>query len=184
MSDERGAGPGTSKPGAGRNLAEAIAAGLAFGSALCWAGTCLVGSFRPAGLAVPYWSDLPWLRTDTCGIIAFALLTISFPVSEYLRRLRGRGTSGGPECGRGVTLAVTLAWTTATLGAALVVYLSVNAVTHPITMGMAATHVLPWPTEGTLRVVALLGASLGVAAQRLASSFGEPPGTVPGESVI
>ena len=31
-----------------------------------------------------------------------------------------------------------------------------NTVTHPATQQIQATHLLSWPTEGTLRVVALL----------------------------
>jgi len=38
---------------------------------------------------------------------------------------------------------------------ATLLYLSVNAVTHPATLLIRATHVLPWPSEGTLRVLAL-----------------------------
>ena len=42
----------------------------------------------------------------------------------------------------------------------LVVYLSANTVTHPMTAGIQATHWLSWPTEGTLRVI-VLGLCLG-----------------------
>ena len=46
--------------------------------------------------------------------------------------------------------------TVAVLATGLFGYLSVNAVTHPATQQIQATHLLSWPTEGTLRVVALL----------------------------
>jgi hypothetical protein len=47
-----------------------------------------------------------------------------------------------------------------------VVYLSANAATHPWTLGTAATHVLDWPSESTLRVVALLVAAASVTIWR------------------
>jgi hypothetical protein len=50
----------------------------------------------------------------------------------------------------------------AVLSTALVVYLSVNAVTHPATLLIQATHFARWPTEGTLRVIALLLCVLSV----------------------
>ena len=68
-----------------RLVIEAITAGLAFGSLLSWASTCLVGSFRPQGLANPYWPSVPNLRTDTAGLIAFIICAICLITSEYLR---------------------------------------------------------------------------------------------------
>jgi len=46
--------------------------------------------------------------------------------------------------------------TTAVVATGLAVYISVNAVTHPATLEIQATHLAAWPTEGTLRVAALL----------------------------
>jgi hypothetical protein len=46
--------------------------------------------------------------------------------------------------------------TVAVLATGLFGYLSVNAVTHHFTLQIQATHLLSWPTEGTLRVAALL----------------------------
>ena len=42
------------------------------------------------------------------------------------------------------------------LATGLVVYLSVNTVSHPASLNLQATHLAPWPTEGTLRVIALV----------------------------
>src|ERR1700689_2319480 len=67
---------------------EALTAGLAYGAGLCWVSVCLVASFRPDGLSAPYWWDLPGLRTDTSGIIAFFVLAICLAASEYLRLRR------------------------------------------------------------------------------------------------
>ena len=58
--------------------------------------------------------------------------------------------------GRAVLLAMAAAETVAVLATGLFGYLSVNTVTHPATQQLQATHLLSWPTEGTLRVAALL----------------------------
>ena len=153
------------RPGGGFWLAvEAAAAGLAFGSLLLWASTCLVGSFRPQDLADPYWHGLPWLRTDTSGFAAFVVAAVCLLSSEYLRLRRRR--RGGPAAPAGAApprtasgaalLAMAAAETVAILATGLFGYLSVNAVTHPATLQIQATHLLSWPAEGTLRVAALL----------------------------
>jgi hypothetical protein len=48
-------------------------------------------------------------------------------------------------------LAVAMAKTIAVLATAVVVYLSVNAVTHPATLALHLTHLAPWPAEGKVR---------------------------------
>jgi hypothetical protein len=58
--------------------------------------------------------------------------------------------------GGAVLLAMAAAETVAVLATGLFGYLSVNTVTHPATQQLQATHLLSWPTEGTLRVAALL----------------------------
>jgi hypothetical protein len=168
------------RPGGGGWLAvEAAAAGLAFGSLLEWASTALVGSFRPLDLADPYWRGVPWLRTDTSGFAAFVVAAVCLLTSEYLR-LRRRRSAASPGAvpqaasagavpqaasagaapptapGGAVLLAMAAAETVAVLATGLFGYLSVNTVTHPATQQLQATHLLSWPTEGTLRVVALL----------------------------
>jgi hypothetical protein len=139
---------------------EALMAGLAYGAGLCWVSVCLVASFRPDGLGAPYWWDVPGLRTDTSGIIAFFLLAVCLAASEYLRLRRRQDASvtPGPDWA-GATmrpLALAISETVALLATGLAGYLSVNAVTHPWTLGIHATHLAAWPTEGTLRVAALL----------------------------
>jgi hypothetical protein len=153
--------------------AEAAAAGLAFGALLEWASTALVGSFRPQDLADPYWHGVPWLRTDTSGFAAFIVAAICLLSSEYLRlRRRRRAAFAGPAprspvpageappspvpAGEGALLAMAAAETVAVMATGLFGYLSVNAVTHHYTLQIQATHLLSWPTEGTLRVAALL----------------------------
>jgi hypothetical protein len=144
-------------------IIEAVATGLAYGAGLCCAGALLVASFHPWDLAMPYWSRLAWLRTDTCGAAAFVVVAVTLVVSEYLRlrrnggrRRRASGLSSRSYLGRAVAEVI------AVLSTALVVYLSVNAVTHPATLSIRATHFATWPTEGTLRVIALLLCVLSV----------------------
>ena len=157
--------------GNGQRLAlEALAAGLAYGAGLCWAGTCLVASFRPGNLSAPYWSDVPALRTDTCGILAFAALAVCLTASGYLRlrRRRDAPVTPGPAALTGTAALLTLAAsrTAVILATGLVAYLSVNAVTHPATLQIRATHLAAWPTEGTLRVAALLVCACSVTVLR------------------
>lgn len=150
------------RPGGDAWLAvEAATAGLAFGSLLEWASTALVGSFRPLDLADPYWRVVPWLRTDTSGFAAFIVAAVCLLSSEHLRLRRRRSAASAgavppPTAPGGVLLAMAAAETVAVLATGLFGYLSVNAVTHPATQQIQATHLLSWPTEGTLRVAALL----------------------------
>ncbi len=48
----------------------------------------------------------------------------------------------------------------------LFVYISVNSITHPQTLVLPATHLLSWPTESTLRAVALIIAAIAVTVAR------------------
>jgi len=150
--------------------AEALAAGLAYGAGLCWASVCLVASFRPAGLGAPYWSVIRGLRTDTCGIVAFAVAAVCFGASEFLRLRRRQGVPAlaGPRAPLTTPALLTLAAaeTVAILATGLVVYLSVNDVTHPATLGLHATHLVDWPTEGTLRAWALFLCACSVTVLR------------------
>jgi hypothetical protein len=160
-----------------RGLAiEAAALGLGYASVLCWASTCLVASFGAP--FTPYWPDIPWLRTDTTGIIAFVLAAAGLVVSKYLRlrRLRsGPAPRQMSERSAAVHAGQAVAETAAILATGVVAYLSVNAVTHGITLRMQLTHVLSWPSEGTVRVIALLICALSVAVTRYlrASADGE-----------
>jgi hypothetical protein len=141
------------------SVLEAWATGLAYGGGLCWVSVCLVGSFRPADLGDPYWSALSHLRTDTTGIGAFFVVAVCLSTSEYMRLRRRRDSSAGLGSelsgGTPLLLALSASRTIAILATGLVVYLSVNTVTHPATLDLHATHLAPWPTEGTLRVLAL-----------------------------
>lgn len=147
-------------------VVEAWAAGVAYAAGLCWVSVCLVAMFQPTDLSSPYWRDIPRLRTDTCGIVAFFVTAVCLGTSEYLRLQRRRGVLGTPGrrvgqlTGSWSLIALATSETVAVMATGLVVYLSVNAVTHPVTLGVQATHWASWPTEGTLRVI-MLGLCLG-----------------------
>jgi hypothetical protein len=152
-------------------VVEAVATGVAYGAGLACASALLVACFHPSDLGMPYWSRLSGLRTDTCGAASFLVVAIALVVSEYLRLRRNGGrrrrTSSMRYRGSWTYFARAVAEVTALLATGLVVYLSVNAVTHPATLTMSATHFTRWPTEGTLRVCALLLCVLSVGSLRL-----------------
>jgi hypothetical protein len=137
---------------------EAAAFGVGYTCLLCWASTCLVAIFGGASLASPYWPVLPWLRTDTTGAITFALAAVSLVISKYLRLRRSTaGAIARNPVNRpaGMQLAQAVAETAAVLATSLVAYLSLNVVTHSVTLRLQLTHLWPWPSEGTARVAAL-----------------------------
>jgi hypothetical protein len=166
---------GASDLGNRRLAVEAATFGVGYASLLCWASTALVGSFGGAPLSSPYWSDLPWLQTDTTGVGAFALAAVSFIVSRYLRLRRSSGAAPvrQPTDRPAVALAAqATAETAALLATAIFVYLSINAVTHYDTMRIHLTHLLSWPSEGTVRVIALGICAVSVAVTRYVRSAG------------
>jgi len=59
-----------------------------------------------------------------------------------------------------------MAETAAVLCTAVVIYLSFNAVTHPETLALQLTHLLPGPSEGTVRVISLGICLVAVATSR------------------
>jgi hypothetical protein len=136
---------------------------------LWWGSVCLLASFRPHDLGVPYWAAIPDLRSDTSGILTFFAFAVFFGCSEFLRlrrhrpRVAARGR-GAPL--RGAVAALAVSETVAVLATSLVIYLSVNAVTHPVTLNMQATHFFAWPTEGTLRMIALVLCVFSISALR------------------
>jgi hypothetical protein len=149
-----------------RRLAvEAATAGLAFAALLGWASTALVGSFRGQDLPGRYWQPIP-VRTDTSGFIAFLVAAICLATSEYLRlRRRREAVPASPPDGA-ATMVLAAAETVAVLATGLFVYLSFNAITHPGSLLLHITHLLPWPAEGTVRVVALVLCACSVAVWR------------------
>jgi hypothetical protein len=155
---------------------EGAATGLAFASGLGALSVFAVASFRPQELPSPYWSRISALRTDTFGFVCFVVASLALMQSEYLRLTRTARRDSAPQDSRPLDR-ITAAGARALVVAAtaLVVYLSLNAVTHPQSLNLHATHFLSWPTEGTLRVVALIAVAVAVAVartQRIAMGHG------------
>jgi hypothetical protein len=165
-------------------VVESAAFGLGYTAVLIWSGTALVASFG-GGPANPYWPVIPYLRTDTTGFIAFAIAIVSLAVSRYLQLRRRGGAPVQPVTRPAGVLAVqAVAETAAILSTGLVVYLSLNAVTHPATLRLQLTHLLPWPSEGTVRVIGLGVCLVAVATSRYlraAASGPARPQRSPGE---
>jgi hypothetical protein len=145
---------------------ESVAFGVGYSAMLIWVGSALVASFT-GGEADPYWPVIPFLRTDTAGDLAFAVAIVSLVVSRYLQ-LRRRGAAAAQPAVRpaGLVMVQAMTETAAVLCTAVVIYLSFNAVTHPETLERQLTHLLPGPSEGTVRVIALGICLVAVAASR------------------
>jgi hypothetical protein len=158
-----------------RLMVESAAFGLGYTAVLIWAGSALVASFSD-GEASPYWPAIPHLRTDTTGVLAFAVAFVSLVVSKYLRLNRRSATPVKPVVRTpGVTLVQAVAETAVVLATGLVIYLSVNAVTHPWTLTLQLTHLWPWPSEGTVRVLALGICLVAVATSRYLRATASQP---------
>jgi hypothetical protein len=159
----------TTVRGERRLLIEAAAADLAYASVLCWASTRLVATFGGEPLSGPYWPSIPWLRTDTTGILSFALAAVCLVVSKYQRLLRLRTNPPAqqlPERPAGIMAAQSVAETAAILATG-VRCLSLAQCRDPQLHAPAhVTHVLFWPSEGTVRVIALIICVVAVAATR------------------
>jgi hypothetical protein len=98
-------------------------------------------------------------------IWAGSALVASF--SKYLQLNRRSAAPVKPVVRTpGVTLVQAVAETAVVLATGLVTYLSVNAVTHPWTLTLQLTHLWPWPSEGTVRVLALGICLVAVATSR------------------
>lgn len=169
-----------------RKLAvESVAFGLGYVAVLIWIGSALVGAFGYDG-SDPYWPDIPQVRTDTAGVIGFLIAIVALTASKYLelRRLNGAPTAQVPvERPAWVHLLQAVAATGTFLGTAIVIYLSCNAFTHPLTLKMQLTHLLSWPSEGTVRVVGLAVCLLCVPVHRYLKATsnrgGQPPAVAP-----
>lgn len=155
-------------------MVEAIAFGLGYTAVLIWIGSALVASFGYDEYN-PYWSAIP-LRTDTAGALAFGVSIVTLAISRYLELSRRSGvpTEPVPRSG-GVLMVQAVADTAVFLGTALVIYLSCNAFMHPSTLDIHLTHLMSWPTEGTVRVIALFVCFVAVATRRYLRATGSRP---------
>ena len=157
-------------------MVESVAFGFGYTAVLIWAGTALVASFT-SGESNPYWPAIPGLRTDTTGALAFAVAIVGLVLSKYLQ-LERRGDAPAEPVARpaSVNLVQAVAEAAVVLGTGVVIYLSLNAVTHPFTLRLQLTHLWPWPSEGTVRVIALGVCLAATAARRYLRATGGPPG--------
>lgn len=170
-------------------MVESVAFGLGYAAVLIWIGSALVGSFGYDD-ASPYWPALAHLRTDTAGAVAFFVAIVTLVASKYLELSRRNGASA--QEARVVRSARVLAVqavadTALFLGTALVIYLSCNAFMHPWTLRVQLTHLLPWPTEGTVRVIGLGICLVSAAVRRYLRATATRPGqptTVPEKAGI
>ncbi len=157
----------TPNQGKGKLLVESATLGLGYAAVLIWVGSALMASFGWAD-ATPYWSVIPRLRTDTSGFLAFAVAVVTLIVSKYLQLQRQNGAAPARPVARpaGVLALQSVAEIAAFLATGLVIYLSCNAFMHPSTLTIQLTHLLPGPSEGTVRVLALGICWAGVAIRR------------------
>jgi hypothetical protein len=150
-------------------VVESVTLGLGYVAALIWVGSAFVGSFGDFNDAFPYWPAIPGLRTDTAGFLAFAVAIVCLVISRYLQLAR-RNSAPVERVARlrpARVLAVqAVAEVAAVLGTGLVIYLSLNEATHPWTLRIQLTHLLPGPSEGTVRVIALGVCLVAVATSR------------------
>lgn len=150
-------------------MVESVTLGLGYSAFLIWVGSAFVGSFGDFDDAYPYWPAIPKLRTDTAGFIAFGIAIVCLVVSRYLQlgRRNGVPVEAVARLRSARVLAVqAVADVAAVLATALVIYLSVNAAMHPWTLPVQLTHLLPWPSEGTVRVGSLVVCLVAVAIRR------------------
>ena len=149
-------------------MVESVALGLGYAAVLIFGGAALVAAFSN-NESSPYWALVPALRTDTSGVLAFVVALVSLPVSRYLelRRHGDRGDTPARPVSRsaGVHAVQAVAEAAVVLATGLVIYLSLNAVTHPSTLELQLTHLAPRPSEGTVRVLGLFVCLAAVATR-------------------
>jgi hypothetical protein len=169
----------TRSQGNRRLVVESAALGLGYAAFLIWVGSAFVGSFGDFNDAYPYWPAIPHLRTDTAGFFAFGVAIVCLVISRYLQLGRRNGASAErvARLRPARVLAVqAVADVAAFLGTGLVIYLSVNEAMHPWTLPIQLTHLLPWPSEGTVRVIALGICLVSVATSRYLRATATRPG--------
>jgi hypothetical protein len=167
-------------------VVESVTLGLGYTAVLIFGGSALVAAFSPYEY-YPYWPAIPHLRTDTSGVLAFAVAAICLTVSKYLelRRRSDLGDVPAKPVARpaGVLAVQAVAEAAVVCATGLVIYLSLNAVVHPWTLPLRLTHLWPWPSEGTVRVIGLAICLAAIATRRyLRASATRPGEATPGEA--
>jgi len=150
--------------------AVALAAGrvLQWSALATWAYVAAMAVVAPMYLRLNFEAVLP-VRTDTLGVLAFAasvgLLWLTglgtVRLQSNLRHLRGLASAA-----RSVALHAGAAW----------LYVSANSISHPATLYLHLTHLVPWPSEGTFAVTCfVVGIISGIVYFVLRSLFKEDP---------
>lgn len=135
---------------------------------LGWLYAAACAAVRPQEMSAAVTALVP-MRRDTFGCVCFAVSAVS---AGWLQV--GTGRLFAP--GRRGTAAVDALLRTAAGYALLVwVYLCVNSLTHPYTLGMRLTHFSAEPTEGSTAVACFLLALAAFLALRLRGAAAEVP---------
>jgi hypothetical protein len=133
--------------------------------ALGWLYAAIIGVVRPGDLSSRIGPWIP-VRHDTAGIICFGLSAVAYFVGGMFRPPREarmpnvpwrvHGGDGDQTRGLRHTVGRASLRTLFVYSTMILIYLMVQTVTYPATMPMALTHLLRWPTERSVLVVALL----------------------------
>ena len=158
-------------------VVESAAFGIGYTAVLIWSGTGSGGQLqRRGGEPVLARDPRPADRHDRRARVRGSPLSVSSSAntcSSSAAAVRLLGPRPGPPastwCRRWPRRA-------AFLGTGVVIYLSLNAVTHPFTLRLQLTHLWPWPSEGTVRVIALFVCLVAVAVTRYLRATAGPPG--------
>ena len=135
---------------------------------LGWLYAAACAAFRPGLLSKPIAAVPLNMHRDTFGAFSFAVsLVATFVLQVHsgsvYRRLAAR--PGVLDAAlRTVVVFGLLAW----------VYVAVNSLTHPATVGHRLTHFAPWPTEGTVAVVCFAASAASLFALRLRARLAAP----------
>ena len=106
---------------------------LAFVGVVIWGYVAVVAMVYPERLPAPLVSWVP-LRRDALAILAFGVSVVAFFTSQRRRS----------------DLPIAWARTVFVYSALVSVYLMGNSITHPTTMDLPLTHLVPWPLERTV----------------------------------
>jgi hypothetical protein len=112
--------------------------------ALGWLYVAVVAVVYPGELSFPIVVGIP-IRRDTLAIICFGVSAVAY----FLREIR-KQSSGSRDAFSRRTVARASLRTIFVYSTMTAIYLMANSITHPKTMTMPLTHVVDWPTEGTV----------------------------------
>lgn len=130
---------------------------------LGWIYVAACAAARPQDMSLPITALVP-LRRDTFGSACFAVSALAAARLQIgTGRLLARSPAGTgvlPAVLRTVVGYCLLAW----------LYLCINSLTHPATIGLRLTHFCAFPAEGTTAVACYLAAGVAFMALRLLGS--------------